>query len=106
MKKQMIECIMVNNDQYYDTTNNNINTKQLKKFKKSMFYFFNKQTNNQPQYKQIKILWSSSLGELKSEAIVESICSTLKKIYGTDRRYGKYLTSRIKLRFQSPPRSL
>ena len=60
-----------------------------------MFHFIDKQINTNNNYVQIKTLWNLSVAELQSEAIVESICSSLKKIYTPDRNKLKQITLEI-----------
>ena len=92
LKKHMIRYILIHIPEYYDVEEQNISDKKLKLFKKQMFYFFDSQINVNHDYKQIKVLWNISVAKLRSESIVESICSILKKIYSPDRTRLKHET--------------
>ena len=100
LKKQMIKYIMIHIVDYYDEETNEITTKKLKIFKKKLFYFCDKQINMNKDYIQIKRLWNVSVAELRSEAIVESICSVIKKIYTPDRARLKQITLEILLQLR------
>ena len=95
LKKQMLRYIITHIQDYLDLNSNDITTKKLKQFRKNMFHFIDKQINTNNNYVQIKTLWNLSVAELQSEAIVESICSSLKKIYTPDRNKLKQITLEI-----------
>ena len=80
LKKNMIKYIMINIPDFYDDEKQEMDDNKLDEFKKNMFFFIDKQININPKYIQIRTLWNLSVAELRSESIVESICSVLKKI--------------------------
>ena len=95
---------MVHIVDYYDDEAEDISIKKLKQFKTNMFVFFDKQINTNCNYTQIKTLWNLSVAELRSESIVESICSILKKIYTLDRSRVEKITleTLLQLRLSLP----
>ena len=95
----MIEHITVHIEDYYDDDQQDILSPKLIQFKKNMFYFCIKIHTN-GKYKQIRSLWNISVDELRSESIVESICSVLKKICTPDRSRLKYLTMETSLQLR------
>ena len=100
LKKNIIRYIMAHISDYYDDTMNDIAEKELNKFKKQIYYFVDKQINIQEEYIQIRTLWNVSVAELRSESIVESICSVLKKIYTPDRGRLKHITLEMLLQLR------
>ena len=96
----MIRYILIHIQDYYDNDKQDITSEKLKQFKTKMLYFFDKQININSEYIQIRTLWNVSVAELRSESIVESICSILKKIYTPDRSRLKYVTLEILLQLR------
>ena len=91
---------MNNIDRYHQTDINDVNANKLNSFKQEIFHFFNDQINNKRSYIQIKMLWNLSVAELASDSIVESVCSALKKIYGTEKRQMKLITLQIMIKLR------
>ena len=60
-----------------------------------MFHSTDEQINVSDAYVSIKMLWNLSVAELQSGSIVESICSTVKKIHTPDRNELNQLTVEI-----------
>ena len=85
LKKHLLMYTKNHIQDYYAETLNDIPLKKLKKFKKTMFLYFNVQMNINKTYNHVKVLWNLAVAELRSESIVESILSSLKKIYRSDR---------------------
>ena len=101
----MIKYIVHELGKYYNQMRNDITFKKLKIFKKSAFLYFNDIINKEDDvYTNIKVLRNLSVAELESESIVESICSSLKKIYRSERHRFliETLKEMLKLRLSLP----
>ena len=49
------------------------------------------------QFPSLRVLWDIALNELRTETIVESVCSVIKKIYADNREGIEYVILRMKL---------
>ena len=95
LKKLMLRYIITHIQDYLEQETNDISVENLKKFNKNLFHCIDKQINIKVDYVQMQTLWNLSVAELQSESIVESICSSLKKIYTPDRNELKQMTLEI-----------